>query len=120
VILTLISALNDENDRRIARDLYDLYSSRMKKYAYSILKNEHDAEDAVQDTMVRIIKNLPKFKTYSAEATEKLVVVYLKNVALSIYQENKKSRAQYCSYSELEDCIADEGMFDEIVLRDLA
>ena len=119
MILTLISALNDENDRRIARDIYDLYSSRMKKYAYSILKNEHDAEDAVQDTMIRIIKNLPKFKACSSEVTEMLVVTYMKNVALSIYQKNKNSRTRYCSYSELEDCLADEDMFDEIVLRDM-
>ena len=118
MILTLISALNDENDRQIAKDIYDSYSSRMKKYAYSILKNEHDAEDAVQDTMVRIIKNLPKFKIYQSDEIEKIVVVYLKNVALSIYQKNKYSRERCCSYSELEDCLADEDMFDEIVRRD--
>lgn len=43
----MISAIEDEEERRTAKEIYDRYAFRMKNYAYSILRNEHDAEDAV-------------------------------------------------------------------------
>lgn len=85
----MISAIEDEEERRTAKGIYDRYAFRMKNYAYSILKNEHDAEDAVQETMIRIIKNIRVFLSLPWKDTEKLVLVYLKNVAFTLYRENK-------------------------------
>jgi len=41
--------------------LFDLSSQRLVRYATTITRNQHDAEDAVQATMVLVAKNLRRF-----------------------------------------------------------
>ena len=41
--------------------LFDLTSQRLVRYAATITRNQHDAEDAVQAAMVQIARNIRKF-----------------------------------------------------------
>ncbi|WP_145062525.1 RNA polymerase sigma factor [Adhaeretor mobilis] len=41
--------------------LFDLTSQRLVRYATTITRNQHDAEDAVQATLVLVARNLRKF-----------------------------------------------------------
>jgi len=54
----LLLAALDEEERSLAERLYYEYRSRMFAIAYSILQNPHDAEDAVENTAIKIIGRL--------------------------------------------------------------
>ena len=41
--------------------LFDLTSQRLVRYCTTITRNQHDAEDAVQATLVQVAKNLRRF-----------------------------------------------------------
>lgn len=54
------------------------YSDRLIKYCYSVLGNYHDAEDAAQDTFVRLYYKLEDIKN------EEAVIAYMYRMAYTI------------------------------------
>ncbi len=47
--------------------LYDTYGDMLFRLAYSIMLNQADAEDAVQDIFIKIIGRIPEFTSSSQE-----------------------------------------------------
>lgn len=47
--------------------LYDTYGDMLFRLAYSIMLNQADAEDAVQDIFIKIIGKIPEFASSSQE-----------------------------------------------------
>lgn len=120
MLLTILSTIEDESDKKLAFEIYRQYASRMKNYAYSILKSEHDAEDAVQETMIKIIKHIKRFLPLSGVDIEKLVMVYLRNVALTIYRINKNIAERSCCFDDLENMLSDEDVVEAVIRKDTA
>jgi len=55
-----LAALESEEDRRRFTELYQRYHARMERTAISILKNQGDAEDAVQNAFMQIIRHFDR------------------------------------------------------------
>ena len=55
-------------------ELYDKYSMDIYRYAYSILKDEDDAKDAVQETFARYIEKQDSFRGDASQKTWLLIV----------------------------------------------
>lgn len=70
------------------------YSSRLIKYCYSILGNYHDAEDAVQDTFLKLYYRLGKIQN------EEAVAAYMYRVAYTIGIDILRNRKRH---HELQD-----------------
>ena len=54
--------MRKQSDSETLEQLYDLYEQKMYAVAFSILHNEWQAEDAVQDAFVRLFKNIRRLK----------------------------------------------------------
>lgn len=52
-----------EGDKQSFRELYDEYYALAMRTAYSMTRNQNDADDAVQETFIRIYKNIQSFDT---------------------------------------------------------
>lgn len=96
-MLAIIMSIEDSNDRAFVEDIYSLYSEKMYLIAYDILKNHHDAEDCVQETIVKIIDKIERFKEAKHQNyLKKLIVIACRNIAINKYNENKrKKRSQF-------------------------
>ena len=57
----MLAELSTE-EQNFVLQIYEDYREFMFKRAYEILRNEHDAADAVQDAMLKIIKFIDKFQ----------------------------------------------------------
>lgn len=55
-------------------ELYERYSMDIYRYSLSILKDEDDAKDAVQETFVRYVENESSFRGEASQKTWLLVV----------------------------------------------
>ena len=55
----MLAALS-EDDRDFVSGIFEEYGKQMYSIALDILKNEHDADDALQETMYKIIKYVDK------------------------------------------------------------
>ena len=89
----LLGALN-EDDRDFVLALYERYGDFLYKTAYDILKNQSDAEDAVQDVMCKIIKHLDKFESSSERAIQNQIVIYIsiaRNTAIDAYRKRART-----------------------------
>ncbi|PWM00022.1 MAG: hypothetical protein DBY04_00620 [Clostridiales bacterium] len=119
VVFMILSTI-DDSDRRFADEIHNRYSRRMRNYAYAILKNVHDTEDAVQETLIKIMKNIKRFLPLSEEGIEKLVMVYLRNTTLTIYRTNKNMAERNCSFDDLDDMLSGEDVVEAVIRKDTA
>lgn len=95
-----------QKDSEKLEQLYGLYEKKMYAVAYSILHNEWQAEDAVQDAFVRLFKNIRKIKNLEEEKTRAYVLRTIQSVAIDLYRKNHISLQRTVSMEEKE--IADE------------
>ena len=88
-------ALSDE-ERGFIEGLIVKYGDMMYSKAKSVLKNDDDAEDAVQATFEKIIKHIDKFDDNDIKYKEKLariefeLMVSIENTAKTHYMKRKK------------------------------
>ncbi|MEA4831242.1 ECF RNA polymerase sigma factor SigW [bioreactor metagenome] len=88
-MIPIILAIKDERDRLLVENIYDTYEKKIYMIAYSILKNKQDAEDAVNNTIIKIIDYIDNFVDISCEETKRLIVIYSRSVALNMYNSKK-------------------------------
>lgn len=107
MIIQLILAIKDDEQRSVVEQIYNDYYHLMYQNAYNILGNHHDTEDAVMETFIRIIDNADKFVLNSRNEIIALTVIYTRNAAKTLYnRRNKRSSVSLTVYS-------DEDSFEE-------
>ena len=85
-----LAVLESEADRQKLTEIYEQYHPLIEKTVMRILKNSHDAEDAVQNTFIQIIKHFEKVYTIDNNGLPYWLVSIAKNEALIILR--KKTR----------------------------
>ena len=103
MILAIIQAIENDQERDAVERIFALYYKRMYKRAYDILNNPHDAEDAVQDTIVRISENVRDFMDTDSPETIALISIYTRNVALNMYKRKKKQNTIFDQREDISD-----------------
>ena len=63
----------ETDQRRLMEQIYEMYEQKLYAAAFSILGQVRQAEDAVQDTFVKLIKYLPQITAADDENTKRLV-----------------------------------------------
>ena len=89
-MLSLFLTIKDPDERLLAERLYLTYKSRMYNVAYAILHNKEDAEDAVMDSVYKIVKNISRFTTADRNKIESLIVIIVRNTAINRYHANRR------------------------------
>lgn len=90
MLVFFLAALENDEDRQQFTVLYDQYHSRMEEKALRILKEQYDAEDAVQNAFLQIIKHFEKFYTIPCEELYFWIISIVKNEALMILRKRHK------------------------------
>lgn len=88
MIWSLILAIEDEQERSIAEELFLTRYDIMYTQANKILKNEADAHDAVMKAFENIIEHVQKFSG-TPENNDRLIYIYTRNAAIDIYRQRK-------------------------------
>lgn len=85
--------------------LYEKYHARMERTAMSILHISADAEDAVQNAFIRVIKNPQKIFEIPCEKIPAWLITIVKNEARMILRKRKhggdEEKAEFVSLEEL-------------------
>lgn len=109
--------LDTEEDKNIFRELYDEYCGVMFKRSYAILKDYELAEDAVQESFIRIVENFDKVIKKKCPQTRKYFVTIVKNVSIDKYRKRNKDNT--LSYDEFEWGIIDKLTYTEEMFEDM-
>ena len=85
-----LSMLENEADQRRFTKIYEQNYARMEQVAISLLKNQQDAEDAVQNAFVQIIRHFEKTSEIPCEKLPFWIIAVVKNEARMIMRKRKR------------------------------
>ena len=77
--------------------LYDRYEQRIYKIAYSVLKDSYQAEDAVSETFIKVIKNVRNIGTRDQKRMDSYITKLARNTAVDQYRKNKRETSRVVS-----------------------
>ena len=128
MLLDIMLAALSEDDRDFVSVIFEEYGKQMYSIALDILKNEHDADDALQETMYKIIKYVDKFSDDDKSKIRNKIMIGLRasiqNTSFRHYrkQQNKNKYETDFFYEsdeeEVEIDIEDESaIVDDIVIK---
>lgn len=89
-ILMAIEAIEEESERELVSRIYTLYSPKVKVIAYKIMHNNQDAEDALGNTFIRIIKYRQKFIGIDEAETKRLIIIYTRSTCFDMLDKRDK------------------------------
>lgn len=114
MLAILLSAIESDKDRQKFVEIYEKYHFRMERTAIRILKEQSDAEDAVQNAFMQIIKHFEKIYEISSESLPFWIISIVKNEALSILRKNQKITSLE-DWDSFTNCIDDVVEYSELV-----
>lgn len=86
-----LAALESDEDRECFAELYKQNLSQMEQTAMRILKNQHDAEDAVQNAFLQIIRHFEKVYTIPCDRWPFWCICIVRNESLYILRKNSRT-----------------------------
>lgn len=89
MLIFYLQMLDTPEEKVRFEQIYQRYRSLMYHVADSVLHNCQDAEDAVHNAFLRIIKHFSKFRNTPSEDLAPQVVVITRNEAISILRKKR-------------------------------
>lgn len=128
MLFDIMLAALSEDDRDFVSVIFEEYGKQMYSIALDILKNEHDADDALQETMYKIIKYVDKFADDDkSKIRNKIMIglrVSIRNTSFRHYrkQQNKNKYESDFFYDSDEDEVEidmedESANVDDIVMK---
>lgn len=122
MLLDIMLAALSEDDRDFVSVIFEEYGKQMYSTALDILKNEHDADDALQETMYKIIKYVDKFADDDKSKIRNKIMIGLRasirNTSFRNYRKKQNKNKYETDEEEVEIDIEDEfAIVDDIVIK---
>ena len=92
MIPMILMAIEDDADRAFMINLYEKCHKAMYRQAYDILRDHGEAEDAVQDTLVKLIGRMAALRTMPQGQLLPYAVIAAKSTAIDRWRRRKKER----------------------------
>ena len=95
-----------KGDEAVQLQLLKLYETQMYKVAYSYMRNEHDAKDALQDMYYQALKNIQKVKSPEYFKT------WLVRIVINTCNQHKRKQKRIVLTNELEHSVYTNELFE--------
>ena len=86
-----LSLVETEEEKDQIEKVYSLYLDCMLRYAFGYLQNMEDAEDAVNDAFLNIIKSKASIPFDSEKRTKSYLFICVRNCASKIQKKNNRT-----------------------------
>lgn len=90
MLISLLSMVEESADKAKFGWLYATMRHKMYRVARALLPTEEDAQDAVQESFLKIIKNFSKISTMPRKEMEPYVVTIVENTAKDMLRKKKR------------------------------
>lgn len=122
MLLDIMLAALSEDDRDFVSGIFEEYGKQMYSIALDILKNEHDADDALQETMYKIINYVDKFADDDKSKIRNKIMIGLRasirNTSFRHYRKKQNKNKYETDEEKVEIDIEDESaIVDDIVIK---
>ena len=89
-MMIYLTMIDTPEDRDLFEAIYTKYRYLMLHVANKVLLNHHDAEDAVHEAFISVIKNIKKFSDVASPKTRLLIVLIVERKAIDILRKRQK------------------------------
>lgn len=119
---------NEKKDSELIAEYYDMYEQKVYRLAYAVLGDAWQAEEAVQETFLKLISCRDMVRRMSESKRTAYITKMAKNIAIDMYRSNKRASESVSTFvgdETLENAVwnrsADFGrdMADEVEKRQL-
>lgn len=89
----------DKKDSELIEEYYNMYEQKIFRLSNAILGDRWQAEEAVQETFLRIIRHRDTVRRMSEEKRAAYITRIAKSIAIDMYRKNKKATETVCAFS---------------------
>ena len=109
MLMIYLSAIESPEEKIRFEELYYQYRGFMLKAAKRVLRGDQDAEDAVHNAFLRILRKFSKFQKTPVKDLAPLVAVIARNEAISLLRKKKDdvSLEEWDSFAETAESVSD-------------
>ena len=86
-----LAALESGGDRKIFAEIYQRYHVKMERTAMNILRDQSEAEDAVQNAFMQVIRHFEKIYEIPCEELPFWLISIVKNEALMLLRKRDRT-----------------------------
>ncbi|MBD5141936.1 MAG: sigma-70 family RNA polymerase sigma factor [Ruminococcus sp.] len=101
-MIYFLTVIDDADDRDYFEEIYEKYHKMMFDCAMRILKNRHDAEDAVQQVLLNLWKYIYNVKKVSEEKLAGYLYATTRNHCYDLIEKNKHTTLSFDDNPELQ------------------
>lgn len=116
MILVLISAMENDDDKAFMLNLYQNYYALVRSTVYKVMRCENDIDDLVEDIFIKLIEKISLLRTFDCCKTVAYVVYTARSVAIN-FIKHRDVQQKHTFYGEQAD-ISDELMIPEDTLEE--
>lgn len=91
MLIFYLSLLETPDEKDKLRAIYESYHDLMMGVAFGFFRNEHDAQDAVQQAFMTLIENLKRISKVDCPETRRYCVIITRSRCLDMLRAGKKS-----------------------------
>ena len=106
MLICYLQMLDTPEEKILFEQIYLKYRGLMYHVADGVLHNRQDAEDAVHNAFLRVIKHFKKIQNTSARDLAPLITVIARNEAISL-QRKRKGEATLEDWDDLAETLED-------------
>ena len=104
------------NEKKLEQ-IYQAYKKYMFSIALSILHDRDDAQDAIQNAIMKIYHSISSFDGVETNKTRSLIRVVVKNAALDLYRHKGKSQSSSIGHTDLHLLVSEDPTPEDLVIR---
>lgn len=91
-MLCYFSMIETQEDQDKFERIYTKYRNLMYHAAYQVLQNHHDAEDAVHQAFISVIRHIKNIKEIDSPKTRSFLVLITERKAIDILRVNRRDK----------------------------
>ena len=120
MLSVFLQIIDTQEGKSKFESLYYAYHKKMMKIAFDILRDEHYAEEAMQNALFRIAANIDKIKTDDEHLLQSYIFKITKNASIDIARKEKNLpitlNIEDFSYISSDDDICNELIENETII----
>lgn len=109
-MLLYLSMIDSESEQTEFERIYRLYEKPVFRKILHILRNQHDAEDVMQEVWIKIAKNVSVFRDMSDPIAFSYIMKIATNQTVSFFRKQKNNEISLTE-ENLDDTVCDEALF---------
>lgn len=89
---------NEKKDSELIAEYYDMYEQKVYRLAYAVLGNVWQAEEAVQETFLKLISCRDMVRRMSESKRTAYITKMAKNIAIDMYRSNNRASERVSAF----------------------